>query len=160
MLRFPTEAALIAALGDRIKGSRTIICRDDSSPEYVIAMDKAKRGMKKQAPTDSSLEALMGIQIRASKLPKPVKQCKFHATRKWRFDMAWPDKKVALEVDGGIWRKNSKGAAAGAHSRPANIERDIEKGNAAIELGWTVIRATPQMVRSGEALRLIERVLK
>jgi very-short-patch-repair endonuclease len=47
----------------------------------------------------------------------------------------------------------------GAHSLPSNIERDIEKGNAAVMDGWRVLRFTPQMVKSGAAVRLLEKLL-
>ena len=29
---------------------------------------------------------------------------RFHPTRKWRFDYAWPENKIALEVEGGSGR--------------------------------------------------------
>jgi hypothetical protein len=52
--------------------------------------------------------------LRANKLPAPCYGFRFHAERKWRFDMAFPDHRIALEVDGGIWRKGG-----GAHSHPS-----------------------------------------
>lgn len=83
----------------------------------------------------------------------PVTEYEFAPMRKWRFDYAWPvPNKVALEVDGGIWRKGG-----GAHSHPSNILRDIEKSNAATLLGWRVIRATPDQL--SEAVRMVEMLL-
>ena len=32
-----------------------------------------------------------------------VKEFKFHPVRKWRFDYAVPEHKIALEVEGGVW---------------------------------------------------------
>lgn len=32
-----------------------------------------------------------------------VKEFKFHPVRKWRFDYAVPEYKIALEVEGGVW---------------------------------------------------------
>lgn len=61
----------------------------------------------------------------------------FCSRRKWRFDFALPDQKVAIEIDGGAW-------VAGRHNRPVGFERDIEKLNAAAFHGWTVFRATPK----------------
>ena len=40
-----------------------------------------------------------------------VKEYLFHPTRKWRFDYAIPDHKIALEVEGGVW-------TGGRHTRP------------------------------------------
>lgn len=79
--------------------------------------------------------------LRANKLPAPCYGFRFNAERKWRFDMAFPDYRVALEVDGGIWRKDR-----GAHGRPANILRDMAKINAAQLAGWKVLRYTPEQL--------------
>lgn len=84
----------------------------------------------------------------------PVREYPFAAPdRRFRFDYAWPTAgKVALEVDGGVWRKGG-----GAHSHPSNILRDIEKHNAATLLGWRVIRATPD--RLAEAVDQVAMLL-
>lgn len=47
--------------------------------------------------------------------------------RKWRLDFAWPEIKLAIEVQG-----------AGRHNRLAGQRDDMEKINAAIECGWRV----------------------
>jgi len=92
----------------------------------------------------------------------PETEYKFHPERQWRFDYAWPDKdkKVAVEIEGGIWRRTPWGNAAGAHSRPKNIIRDMEKSNAAQKLGWRVFRFTPQQLRKGIAQAYMKEVLK
>jgi very-short-patch-repair endonuclease len=79
--------------------------------------------------------------LRANRLPAPCYGFRFNAERKWRFDMAFPQHRVALEVDGGIWRKDR-----GAHGRPQNILRDMEKINAAQLAGWKVLRYTPEQL--------------
>lgn len=60
-------------------------------------------------------------------------QHKFHPTRKWRFDFAWPDLKVACEIDGGIFSR-------GRHVNPRGFIADCEKSNAATQLGWRLFR--------------------
>lgn len=72
--------------------------------------------------------------------------------RDWRFDLAWPELRIACEVDGGGWTN-------GAHSRGKHIESDCEKFCAAVSLGWRVMRVTPDMVKDGRALRWVERTL-
>jgi len=93
------------------------------------------------------LEISVFALCREHGLAQPVSEYLFHPVRKWRFDFAWPDYKVALECDGGIWKKGG-----GAHSRPAGIVRDIDKGNAAVLLGWRVIRAAPEDINVGVAM--------
>ena len=41
-------------------------------------------------------------QIRAVGLPPPVTEYRFHPERRWRADFAWPEKKLLVEVDGGV----------------------------------------------------------
>jgi very-short-patch-repair endonuclease len=84
-----------------------------------------------------------------SNLPAPDREYRFHPVRKWRFDYAWPKRKIALEVEGGTYCR-------GRHVRPQGYERDCEKYNAAALLGWTVLRATTAMVNDGRALALLE----
>lgn len=66
-------------------------------------------------------------------LPAPVAEYRFHPTRRWRFDYAWPGDRggVAVEVDGGQWK-----SGGGRH----NTDRDREKLNVAAALGWRVLR--------------------
>lgn len=80
-----------------------------------------------------------------SELPgeKPVPEYHFHPTRKWRFDFAYPIKKIAVEIEGGVW-------TGGAHTRGRGFEEDCEKYNAATLLGWRVFRFTGEMVERGE----------
>jgi len=77
-------------------------------------------------------------------LPPPVAEHRFHPVRKWRFDFAWPDRKVALEVEGGVF-------VQGRHSRGAGIRADIEKYNTATLLGWRVLRYLPEQLQAATA---------
>jgi len=78
-------------------------------------------------------------------LPAPTAEYRFHATRKWRLDWAWPDRQIALEVEGGIWIQ-------GRHSRGAGMTKDMEKYNTATAAGWRILKATPTQVASGDIL--------
>ena len=84
-----------------------------------------------------------------------VPELKFHHERKWRFDYAIPDHKIAIEVEGGIWMKGG-----GAHSRPKNILRDMAKYNEATALGWRLIRVTPQQLNKRYTINQIKKLLK
>lgn len=101
----------------------------------------------------SSLEALFLIQCRAHGIPAPETEHRFHERRRWRFDMAWPDKMVAVEIEGGVWN-------GGRHTRGSGFEADAEKYNTASEMGWTVLRYTPKYLRDGSAVEQVKRVLE
>lgn len=74
---------------------------------------------------------------KAQGLPMPEAEHKFHPVRRWRMDWAWPDRKVALEVDGGVWIR-------GKHGRGSGIVKDHEKQNHAAALGWRILRVQPK----------------
>ncbi len=73
-------------------------------------------------------------------------------------DFAFPDVRVGVEVDGAIFAAEN-GTEAGRHSRGAGQCNDMEKRNAAAELGWFVLSYGPPHVRSGEAALQIERIV-
>jgi very-short-patch-repair endonuclease len=99
------------------------------------------------------------LHCKAMKLPLPAKEHRFHPDRRWRFDYAFIADRLAVEIEGGIWIKGKCGRG-GAHSLPSNILRDMEKNNAAVLLGWRILRFTPEQVKNGTAILMIEKALK
>lgn len=97
-------------------------------------------------------EILLAVQIEQAGLPKPETEFKFHPTRKWRADFAYPERKVLIEVEGGVY-------ARGRHTRGRGYNSDCEKYNAAVEMGYSVFRYTSSMVNDGSAIEQIVRVL-
>jgi very-short-patch-repair endonuclease len=121
-------------------------------PRVRIVRPRPKGPRRPAVP--SQHEARLAIHIRAFKLPEPVREFMFAAPeRKWRFDFAWPDGKVAAEVEGGTKYGQSR------HSRGAGFDLDAEKYNEAAIRGWLVLRFSDRMVLSGEAVRVIQRAL-
>lgn len=90
----------------------------------------------------SNLEAIFASFWRnfACGYPAPVTEYRFDAERHWRFDFAWPARKVAVEIEGATWTR-------GRHTRGAGFEKDAEKYNAATLLGWRVLRFTGDMLK-------------
>jgi hypothetical protein len=86
--------------------------------------------------------------LKQNGLPEPVPELRFHPTRKWRFDYAWPEWLVALEVDGGVWTR-------GRHTRGAGWLKDTEKLNEAAARGWRLLRTTPDQLCSAATLRVL-----
>lgn len=100
----------------------------------------------------SQLELLLATQIEQAGLPEPMRELRFHDTRRWRFDFAWPDAMLAVEVEGGVWIR-------GRHNRGRGFVGDCEKYNAATLLGWRVLRYTSSAIEDGTAILEIEEVL-
>lgn len=89
--------------------------------------------------------------MRLSGIPSVEREFRFHPVRRWRFDIAARAHSLAVEVDGG--------AFTGGHSRGKAYEAECLKFCEAAILGWRVLRVTPQMVKSGQALALIRRAV-
>lgn len=98
-------------------------------------------------------EEVFYSQIVHVSLPLPDREYKFAPPRKWRFDFAWPLRKLAVEIEGGVY-------SGGRHTRPTGFVNDMEKYNAAASQGWTVMRFTTSQATSGFALNTIEALLK
>lgn len=91
-------------------------------------------------------------RIAAAGLPAPVREYQFVADRRWRFDLAWPERLVAVELEGGVWIR-------GAHTRGKGYEKDLAKYNRASLLGWTLIRMTPRQALRPDAVEMIRAAL-
>lgn len=98
----------------------------------------------------SKLEKDLLSQIEAVGLPMPEGEYKFHPFRRWRFDFAYPSKKIGVECEGGTW-------IGGRHTSGSGFAKDCEKYNNAAILGWTVLRFTGTMIDNGEAISMIEK---
>jgi len=112
----------------------------------------AEVAMKHEAKASEGEETL-AAHIRLYGLPDPERQYRFHPERRWRFDFAWPDHRLAIEVDGVLWGEQ------GGHQRPDDYADDCEKLNEAVLLGWRVLRFTPAQVHSGDAVLTVQRAL-
>ncbi len=97
-----------------------------------------KRGKVRPDTARPYFALLMGL-LRPHGIPEPKCEYRFDPDRKWRFDLAWPVQKVALEIDGGLF-------VEGAHNRGLALLGQMEKQNAAVLQGWKILRYTPQQL--------------
>jgi len=100
----------------------------------------------------SSAEESLAFAITYSDVPATVREYRFHAKRRWRFDFAWPAQLFAVEVEGVTHD-------GGRHQRVAGFNADLEKYEAAMLDGWTVYRCSTATVHSGRALEVISTML-
>jgi very-short-patch-repair endonuclease len=80
-----------------------------------------------------------------------IAEHRFHPVRKWRFDYAIVELKIAIEIEGGIWTN-------GRHTWGSGVIKDMEKYNTATALGWKIIRIQPN--KYADALKYIEMILR
>lgn len=88
-------------------------------------------------------------------IPPWQTEYRFHPRRRWRFDFAFPELMIAVEVEGGTASYGRIG-----HGRPERYESDCEKYNQAAVHGWLVLRVTTAMVRDGRALETLAQGLR
>lgn len=100
----------------------------------------------------SAIEEAFALHCRASGLV-PVREHVFCPGRRWRFDFAFKDQMVAVELEGGIWTN-------GRHTRGSGVIGDMEKYNMAARLGWAVYRFDGGAVHRGEAIDFMVKVLE
>ena len=100
----------------------------------------------------SHLETTFSVYCQLLKLPEPHAQYRFDPIRRWRFDFAWPDHRLAVEIDGGVY-------TGGRHVRGSGYTRDCEKLNAAVLAGWRVLRFVSHQVKTGEAIETVRLAL-
>lgn len=98
----------------------------------------------------SELEAHLAWHIRVSGLPTPEREYRAIPGRKHRFDFAWPNFKLLLDVQGGIFNK-------GKHGRGLGIMQDQEKLNLATIEGWHVMQVSTRHVTQGQAIQWLRR---
>lgn len=101
----------------------------------------------------SKLEDRFLEQLDRMRLTPVTREHVFHPPRRFRFDFAWTDLMVAIEVDGGEW-------VQGRHNRGAEMAKAAEKRALANLDGWTVYTVTGKMVRDGRAASIAYRAVR
>ena len=106
---------------------------------------RASRAANVAAATNKDTSDMFTLFCLSQLGREPVREYRFHPVRKWRFDYAFPDLKIAIECDGGVW-------TGGRHNRPKGYIKDMEKFNAAASLGWVVLKFTPQQLMTSATI--------
>ena len=107
-----------------------------NNPKAKAVVNKVKKAQQVDTLHSKVLAQLVGF-------PDPSTELLFHPKRKWRFDFAWEEQKLALEIHGGIH-------SGGRHTRGRGFVEDRAKMNEATLLGWTVLEVTPEHIKSGQ----------
>lgn len=115
-----------------------------------------KKQVQKQYPAEkvnleSDGEEMLAGDIRIFGMPAPERNLKIVPGHGWRFDFVWSSEKLAIEVQGAIWKPQ------GHHTFGERYEGDLRKYNAAQELGWKVMQFSTEMVKRGEATSFLRR---
>ncbi len=139
--------------------------------------------MGKKKPSSLEVAFMQQWKLLAAKdSPYPTREFRFHPTRMWRFDFAWPAYRLAVELEGGVMsypvtcdsckrpvhrlnkrtkRKERVYASMGRHTRASGFQSDCEKYNEAAAMGYRVLRFTIKNLTESpaEMIKLIQDVL-
>jgi very-short-patch-repair endonuclease len=95
---------------------------------------------------------VLALQFKAFNHPEPAREFRFYNERRWRFDLAWPELKLAAEIEGGIY-------TGGRHTSIKGFTNDCDKYNTAQLLGWRVFRFPTAQVINGKAYNVLRGAL-
>lgn len=112
---------------------------------------RSTRPKVKGEKVPNEFEAKLARELKTLKI-KFEQEFYFHPERKWRADFHLIDKKILVEVEGGIW-------SGGRHTRGKGYIGDMEKYNAATMMGFQVIRFSTDQVKSGHAIQQLEKMV-
>lgn len=112
---------------------------------------RSKRPKVKGEKVPNEFEAKLARELKTLKI-EFEQEFEFHPKRKWRADFHLIDKKILVEIEGGIW-------GGGRHTRGKGYIGDMEKYNAATMMGFQVLRFSTDQVKSGLAIQQIEKMV-
>lgn len=91
--------------------------------------------------------------------PLPAAEVPVCPPRRWKFDLAWPSIRLAVEVQGGLFPHKGT-AATGRHTQGPALLREYEKLNHATLTGYRVLLVTPWQITDGTLTGLLERFFR
>lgn len=103
----------------------------------------------------TELEASFWENWKDTGLVMPLPEYRFNKPHsQHRFDFAWPEQKLAVEIEGGVWIN-------GGHSRGSGYIKNLEKYNIATEQEWAILRYHEVTVAKVEQVaRILRRLIE
>lgn len=146
-----------------MKMKRSVTLKQVSS---FLSSEEMKQIKKVQA---SNEKILFANHIKQATGFKPVSEFRFTKERRWRLDYAIPELKIAIEVEGGRFKKTTyydkkagkfRTHIGGRHNTATGFKNDMEKYNELAALGWLLVRTTPEELFSAQTLNIVQRCIK
>lgn len=122
----------------------------DDSPLAILRREAAAANREKH---ESAYFLHVVLPLAAKGYPRPRPHLMIFPGHKHHVDYGWIRERIAVELQGQIWRK-------GGHSTGKGITRDAWKLNELTCMGWKLLVFTPEQLESGEALEWTERALR
>lgn len=140
------------------------VSRGDARKMGIVIPSRTRKSTTRKSATPimpkMELSDWLLAQMRMAGLPEPIREHRFHEARRWRFDLAYPDRMIAIECEGLVRPESAGGDRKSRHTTNRGYEMDCEKYDAAVLTGWRLLRFTGAMIKSGAALNTIELALQ
>ena len=101
------------------------------------------------------LEHRFGAEIAGGTGKGLRERLKSHGVKDWRFDLAVPEYRIAVEFEGGTFAKGG-----GRHNRGMGAINDMVKYNTATVHGWRVLRYTHTHHKLSQIMGDIARIIQ
>ena len=134
-------------------------CRWESAAWPLRGRGRFRPSILPTMPKKADVKIALCRQIALAGLPAPHTELLFAPivdgkhVRLWRFDLAWPQQQIALEIEGSFFH-------GGRHGGAQSSVRDMEKRNAAAVLGWRVMIIDTKRAVDGTAIVWLQAALK
>ena len=129
---------------------------------------KAVRKVPTRKPKDDGKARLFIGVCKSTLKVEAISEYLFHPSRKWRFDYAIPEHKIAVEVEGATFKKSKFTdkktgeeitVMGGRHNIGEGYLNDMEKYNEAAILGWRVFRVIPKDLITTKTINMLSRAM-
>ena len=114
----------------------------------ALGLGKAKAKPAKGAKKDRLFASLVAY-CKSRNYPIPEPEFRFHPVRRWRWDAAWPDRMLAVEIHGAVW-------VQGRHTTGKGFSEDQVKFATAAVMGWRLAPVTTSQFESGAIFELLD----
>ncbi len=121
-------------------------------PTNAAAQGQSRKIAQETNPGSTSTGVAFDRLCAVTGFPTPTAEHRFAPPRRWRFDWAFVSQRVALEVEGGVFRKSR-------HTSGTGFRNDLEKYNEATAQGWRVLRVLPEQLESTTTFDWLRRTL-
>ena len=132
------DSALRLALTDPTAISKTVSEQGGPGVRGVRRLERVLSALENTGPTGSpaELDLLMGMRREGIPMPTLQWEIKTRSGQHYRVDFGWPGLGKVVEVDG-----------LDAHSGPDNLDRDLVRQNALLDMGLQIRRYTARSIR-------------
>lgn len=106
--------------------------------QVAVIRAKANGTMGDRSTLEESFAGF--LRLHAKDLPAPVEQFRYVVGRKFTADFAWPNARLLVFCEGGVFTGKAHGSVSG-------ILKDVERSQFAAAGGWRVFRVTSECLK-------------